>query len=80
MVDEKVDKVDRSILDIHYINVYFTGVHSNPRVFDTSSVPMISNLKQELQNEQRLVESEVTMCVGSDSKVALLGKTLYTES
>jgi len=29
---------------------------------------MISNLKQELQNEQRLVEGKVTMCVGSDSK------------
>ena len=29
----------------------------------------ISNSKQELQNEQRLVKGEVTMCVGSDSKV-----------
>ena len=32
-------------------------------------VQLISNSKQELQNEQRLVKGEVTMCVGSDSKV-----------
>ena len=32
-------------------------------------IAMISNLKQELQNEQKLVEGKVTMCVGSDSKV-----------
>ena len=49
--------------------MYFTSVHSNPRVFDTSSVAKISNSKQELENEQRLVKGEVMMCVGSDSKV-----------
>ena len=48
--------------------MYFTSVHSNPRVFDTGSVAEISNSKQELQNEHRLVKGEVTMCVGSDSK------------
>ena len=42
---------------------------ANPSVFDTGSVAMISNSKQELQNEQRLVEGKVTMCVGSDLKV-----------
>ena len=46
-----------------------TSVRSNPRVFDTGSVAKISDSKQELQNEQRLVKGEVTMCVGSDSKV-----------
>ena len=61
--------MNKSIYDIHVIDVYFTSVHSSPRVFDTGSVAMTSNLKQELQNEQRLVEDEVTMCVGSDSKV-----------
>ena len=61
--------MNKSIYDIHVIDVYFTSVHSSPWVFDTDSVAMISNLKQELQNEQRLVEGEVTMCVGSDSKV-----------
>ena len=49
--------------------MYLTSVHSSPWVFDTDSVAMISNLKQELQNEQRLVEGKVTMCIGSDSKV-----------
>ena len=39
------------IFDIHVIDVYFTSVHSNPRVFDTGSVAKISNSKQELQNE-----------------------------
>ena len=61
--------MNKSIYDIHVIDVYFTSVHSSPWVFDTGSVAMISNSKQELQNEQGLVESEVTMCVGSDSKV-----------
>ena len=41
----------------------------SPWIFDTGSVAMISNSKQELQNEQRLVEGKATMCVGSDSKV-----------
>ena len=38
-------------------------------VFGASSLAMISNLIRELQTEQRLVEGEVTMRVGSDSKV-----------
>ena len=57
------------IFDIHAIDVYFTSVYSNPLVFDTSSVAKSSNSKRELQNKQRLVEDEVTMCVGNDSKV-----------
>ena len=61
--------MNKDIFDIHVIDVYFTSVHSSPWVFHTRSVAMISNLKQELQNEQRLVEGKVTMCVGSDSKV-----------
>ena len=67
--DKKDGKVNKGIFDIHVIDVYFTSVHSNPRVFDTGSVAKTSNSKQELQNEQRLVKGEVTMCVGSDSKV-----------
>ena len=65
---KKDGKVNKSIYDIHGIDVYFTSIHSSPWIFDTSSVAMFSNLKQELQNEQRLVEGEVTMCVGNDSK------------
>ena len=49
--------------------MYFTSVRSNTWVFDTGLVAKISNSKQELQNEQRLVKGEVMMCVGSDSKV-----------
>ena len=57
------------IFDIHVIGVYFTSVYSNPSAFDTGSVAKSSNSKQELQNKQRLVKGEVTMCVGSDSNV-----------
>ena len=67
------------IFDIHIIDVYFTSVHSNLMVFDTGSVAKISNSKQELQNEQRLDKDEVTMCVGSDSKVdkITIGHSFY---
>ena len=64
--------MNKSIYDIHVIDVYFTSVHTSPWVFDTGSVAMISNSKQELQNEQTLVEGEVTMCVGNDSKVDMI--------
>ena len=69
MADKKDGKVNKGIFDIHVIDVYFTSVHSNPRVFDTGSVAKISNSKQELK---RLVKSEVTMCVGNDSKVDMI--------
>ena len=32
----------------------------------------ISNSKRELQNKQRLVKGEVTMCVGSGSKIDMI--------
>ena len=69
LVDKKDGKVNKCILDIHVIDVYFTSVYSNPSVFDTSSVAKSSNLKRELQNKQRLVKGKVMMGVGSDSKV-----------
>ena len=69
LVDKKDGRLNKGIFDIQVIDVYFTSVHSSPWVFDTCLVAKISNSKQELQNEQRLVKSEVTMCVGSDSKV-----------
>ena len=69
LADKKDGKVNKSIYDIHVIDVYFTSVHSNPWVFDTGPVARISNSKQEVQNEQRLVKGKVMMCVGSDSKV-----------
>ena len=69
MADKKDGKVNIGIFDIHVIDVYFTSVHSSPWVFDTGSVAKISKSKQELQNKQRLVKGEVTMYVGSGSKV-----------
>ena len=69
LADKKDVKVNKGIFDIHFIDVYFTSVHSSPWVFDTGSVAKICNSKRELQNEQILVKGEVTMCVGSDSKV-----------
>ena len=32
----------------------------------------ISNSKQELKNKQRLVKGEVTMCIGSGSKIDMI--------
>ena len=61
--------MNKGIFDIHVIDVYFTSVYRDPSVFDTSSVANISNSKQELQNEERLVKGKVMMCVGDDSKV-----------
>ena len=71
-MDKKDGKVNKGIFDIHVIDVYFTGIYSNPSVFDTSSVAKISNSKRELQNEQRLVKGEVTMCIGNGSKIDMI--------
>ena len=72
LADKKDGKVNNGIFDIQIIDVYFTSVRSNPSVFDTGSVAKSSNLKWELQNEQRLVKGEVTMCVGSGSKIDMI--------
>ena len=71
--------MNKGILDIHIIDVYFTSVYSNPSVFDTGSVAKSSNSRRELQNEQRLVMGEVTMCDGSGSKidVIIIAHSLY---
>ena len=72
LVDKKDGKVNKGIFDIQVIDVYLTSVYSSPWVFDTCSVAKISNSKQELQNKQRLVDGEVTMCVGSGSKIDMI--------
>ena len=79
LADKKDGIVNKGIFDIHVIDVYFTSVYSNPSVFDTSSVAKISNTKRELQNEQKLVKGEVTMCVGSSSKIdmIIIAQSLY---
>ena len=71
--------MNKGIFDIHVIDVYLTGAHSSRWVFDISSVAKISNSKQELQNKQRLVKGEVTMCVRSGSKndMIIIAHSLY---
>ena len=64
--------MNKGIFDIHIIDVYLTSARSNPWVFDICSVAKISNSKHELQNKQRLVEGEVTMSVGSSSKIDMI--------
>ena len=72
LVDKKDGKVNKGILDIHVIDVYFTSVYSNPSVFDTGSVAKSSNSKRELQNKQKLVKGEVMMCVESSFKIDMI--------
>ena len=71
-MDKKDGKVNKGIFDTQVIYVCLTSVYSSPWVFDTCSVAKISNTKQELQNKPRLVESEVTMYVGSGSKIDII--------
>ena len=75
-MDKKDGKVNKGIFDIQVIDVCLTSVYSSPWVFDTCSIAKISNSKQELQNKQRLVEGEVTMCVGNSSKIDMIIITL----
>ena len=72
MADKKDGEENKGIFDIQIIDVHFTSVRSNPPVFDTGSVANSSNSKQELLNKQRLVKREVTMCVGSSSKIDMI--------
>ena len=71
LADKKASNT-KGIFDIHVIDVYFTSVYSNPSVFDTGSVVKSSNSKWEFQNKHRLVKGEVTMCVGSGSKIDMI--------
>ena len=72
LADKKDGNVNKSIFDIHVIDVYFSSVYRNHSVFDTGSAAKSSNSKGELQNKQRLVKGEVTMCVGSGSKIDMI--------
>ena len=64
--------MNKDIFDIQVIDVCLASVYSSPGVFDTCSVAKISNSKLELQNKLRLVEGEVTMSVGSSSKIDMI--------
>ena len=72
MIDKKAGNVDRSIFDIRVIDVYLTSTPSSTWVLDTGSVANIGNSKQKLRNKGRLAKGEVTMCVGSVSKVDVI--------
>ena len=72
LVDKKDGKVNKGIFDIQVIDVYLTSVYSSPWVFDTCSIANISNSKQELQNKHRLAKGELTIYVGSVSKVDMI--------
>ena len=72
LADKKDGKINKGIFHIHVIDAYLTSIRSSSWVFDTGSVAKISNLKRELLSEQRLVEDEVTMCVGSGSKIDMI--------
>ena len=54
---------------IRVINVYLTSTPGSTWVLDTGSVTIIGDLKQKLRTKRRLAKGEVTMCVGSVSKV-----------
>ena len=69
MVDKKSWQLQQSIFDIRVIDVYLTSTPCSTWVLDTGSVAIISDLKQKLRTEWRLAKGEVTMCVGSVSKV-----------
>ena len=72
LADKKDGKVNKGIFDIHVIDVYFTSIHSTPRYLILVQVAKICNSKEELQNEQILVEGDVMMCVGSGSKIDMI--------
>ena len=71
--------MNKGIFNIQVIDVYLASVHSIPWVFDICSVAKISDSKQELQNKQRLVDGEVTMYIGSGSKIdtIIIAHSLY---
>ena len=81
MVDKKAGNFNKSMFDIHVIDVYLTSTPNSTRVLDTGSVATIGNSKQNLRNKQRLAKGKVTMCVGSVSKVDVItiARSLYLQ-
>ena len=72
MVDKKAGNFNKSIFDISVIDVYLTSTPSSTWVLNTGSVAKIANSKQKLRSKRRLAKGEVTMCVGSVSKVDVI--------
>jgi hypothetical protein len=79
LVDKKAVNFNKSIFDIRVIDVYLTSTPSSTWVLDTGSVAAIGNSKQNLRNKRRLAKGEVTMCLGSISKVDVItiARSLY---
>ena len=73
LVDEKAGNFKKSIFDIRVLLMCTLLVLLvAPWVLDTGSVANIGNSKQKLWNKRRLAKGEVTMCVGSVSKVDVI--------
>ena len=72
LADKKDGKVNKGILDIHVIDVYLLVFIATPQYLILVQLLKSSNSKTELQNKQRLVKGEVTMCVGSSSKIDMI--------
>jgi len=72
LVDKKAGNFKKSIFDICVIDVYLTSTPSSTWLLDTGSVANIGNSKQKLRIKRRLAKGEVTICVGSVSKVDVI--------
>ena len=72
LADKKDGKVNKGIFDIQIIDVYFLVFVATPRYLILVQLLKSSNSKRELHNEQKLVKDEVTMCVGSVSKIDMI--------
>ena len=70
MVDKKAGKVDRSIYMLLMCTLLVLII--TPRYLILVQLLRLVTRKRELQNEQRLVKGEVTMCVGSGSKIDMI--------
>ena len=71
-MDKKDGKVNKGILDIHVIDVYLLVFIATPRYLILVQLLKSSNSKRELHNEHKLVKDEVTMCIGSGSKIDMI--------
>ena len=72
MADKKDGKVNKGIFDIHVIDVFLASARSSAWIFDTGSVAHIYNSKHGASNKRGLAKNEVTMCIGSVSKVDVI--------
>ena len=72
LADKKDGKVNKIYLIYMLLMCTLLVFIVAPGYFILVRLLKISNSKQELQNEQRLVKGVVTMCVGSGSKIDMI--------